>query len=105
MPQRKASAAEAALVAFLDRLPMVRVGVNNYTKTDRARDFIATFRESESGRRVFAQIAAICDPYIGVQDADKPGKLAWAAAQRHVLAQIMHAMIAPQEDTDVSEDA
>lgn len=95
MPPRKIVAAERELVEFLERLPWTKVGRDNYTKTDQARDFIATFQESESGRRVFAQIQAMCDPHIGPQDADKPGKLAWAAGQRNVLAQIMYAMTMP----------
>ena len=89
---------------FFERLPLARVGVNNYTRIDQARDFIATFRLSESGRRALAQINAFCDPYIGPQDADKPGRLAFAAGQRFVLAQIMRAMIPPEGGTDVSDD-
>ena len=104
MPPRKIAAAERELVEFLERLPWVKVGRNNYTRIDQVRDFTATFQESESGRRVLAQIQAMCDTHIGPQDADKPGKLAWAAGQRHVMAQIMFAMNMPEAETIKEED-
>jgi hypothetical protein len=101
-PRSKPLDQERELVEFLERLPFAKVGVSNYRKVDQARDFIATFRESESGRRVFTQICALCDPHIGPNDADKPGKLAFAAGQRYVLAKIMQAFIVPDGDlTDV----
>lgn len=103
MPRSKVDP-EAELRAFLERLPIAKVGVNNYTAVDRARDFIATFQETESGRRVFAQISAFCDPFVGPNDPLLQQKAIWAAAQRQVLAKIMHAFIVPQGDlTDVSD--
>lgn len=101
---RKLLDQDKELVAFLERLGFARIGVNNYTRIDRARDFIATFRESESGRRVFAQICAMCDPHLGPNDPNMATKAIWNAAQRHVLAQILQAFAVPEEDlTDVSD--
>lgn len=101
MPPRKAPTdAEREIVAFLERLPLARIGVNNYTRVDRARDFIATFTESESGRRVFAQISAMCDPRTGPKEAENHGLLAFNAGKRYVLAEIMHALVVPQEEID-----
>lgn len=100
MPRRSKLDPERELIEFLERLPVARIGVNNYTRMDRARDFIATFQSDESGRRVFAQIAAICDPPLGPNDPNLPNKAIWAAAQRHVLAQIMHCFVTPEGEPD-----
>ena len=103
-PRSKPLTQERELAEFLERLPAARLGVDNYRRIDRARDFIATFRESESGRRVFTQIAAFCDPLSGPEQADSHGKLAHAAGRRYVMALIMQAFCVPQEEIDDRPD-
>lgn len=99
MRQRKRDP-EKDLIGFLERLPVARVGVNNYTEVDRARDFIVTFKESDAGQRVLAQIAAMCDPFVSPNDPNLANKAIWAAAQRNVMAQIARAFVVREEKID-----
>jgi hypothetical protein len=75
-------------------LPRVKVSSDGpYNYIDRARDFLATF-DSESGKRVLAQIAQICDPPPLMSEADKDGTLAFKSGVRWVMTQIMICMAA-----------
>lgn len=92
---------------MLESLPRIRVGHDGYEEKDRAADFIATF-SSVTGRRVLAQIAAICDPAIQIVDADKPGTLAFKAGMRRVMNEIQRCFvirtpITMERTTDVGE--
>lgn len=81
-----------AVLSFLESLPRVFAHADGpYTYVDRARDFAAVFNGTsgmEQGRRVFAQIAQICDPTSAPADANQHGTLAFKAGARWVMAQI-----------------
>ena len=82
------------LLALLEQLPRIwptEDGPYNYT--DRARDFLQVFN-TDQGRRVLAQIGQFCDQKPSRADTDKPGRLAFDAGKRWVLAAIQAAMIA-----------
>lgn len=96
MSRSKLDPQEKALIAFLERLPRIKVGLD-YTKTDQARDFLAVFG-TDAGQRVLAQISAFCSPISSQADAEKPGLLAFREGQRWVLGKIMHAFILPGPD-------
>lgn len=77
------------LVALLESMPRVKASADGqYNFTDRARDFTIVFN-SEAGRRVLSQIHQICDPVARIQDADKPGTLAFKDGMRRVMGEIM----------------
>ena len=79
------------IIALFEALPAAKLD-ENYTETDRARDFLSVFNgasNAETGRRVLAQIANICQPYPSPLEADKPGRLAFKEGQRWVLGEIM----------------
>ena len=83
------------LVDLLESLSPVRVG-DDYSEQDRASDFIAVFSgasNGDQGRRVLSQIAVICDPNIGLADADKHGVLAYKAGMRRVMKEIQRSFV------------
>lgn len=86
---------------FLESLTAVQVGVNGYTLEQRSKDFMATFSgvaTPEQADRVLYQIGAMANAiFIGPDDCEKPGKLAFAAGMRYLYNEIISCMSTPRE--------
>ena len=72
----------AALAGFYGSLTPVRVGRNDYTKTDRYRDFRAVFTTPE-GRKVLSQIIAYSEGLpVSEREVSDTHRTAFRAGQR-----------------------
>lgn len=84
------------VVELFESLPRIRVSQEGpYTFQDRSQDFLAVFggtSNAEQGARVLAQISQICDPLPTINDADKPGTLAFKNGMRRVMSEIILCM-------------
>lgn len=75
--------------ALIEALRPVKVGRNNYSRTDRFRDFSRVFHGSEEGKRVLAQIIDLCEgPVTTEADLTNHALLAGRAMSRRVGALI-----------------
>lgn len=71
------------LQKFYDTLSPSKVGLNSYTKKDRAQDFRAVFN-SPAGRRVLAQIISECEgPLLTESDVSDTHATAYRAGKRY----------------------
>ncbi len=81
------------ILDILESLPRVVAREEGpYTFDDRARDFLAVFSgasTAEQGQRVLSQLHQICDPQARLDEADKPGTLAFKSGMRRVFNELM----------------
>lgn len=91
----------AEIKALIEALRPVKVGRNNYSRTDRFRDFSRVFHGSEEGKRVLAQIIDLCEgPQTTESDLTNHALLAGRAMSRRVGALIAAwASVPPADET------
>lgn len=61
-------AESADIRALVSSIGFVKVGRGNYTRLDRYRDFSRVFYGTDEGRRVLAQIMALCEGPVTVEE-------------------------------------
>lgn len=81
-------------------MPRVRIGPN-YSRADRANDFLSTFAD-EKGRRVLAQISDYCNP--GPTEQQQLGALAFNEGRRSVFGWINVCMTKLSEPVVLREE-
>lgn len=59
----------ADVSALIEALRPVKVGRNNYTRTDRHRDFSRVLHGTDEGKRVLAQIIDLCEGSV-IQESE-----------------------------------
>jgi hypothetical protein len=73
------------IASLIEALRPVRVGRQNYTATDRYRDFSRVFHSTPEGRRVLSQIVDLCEgPQLIEPDLNNHALLASRAWARRV---------------------
>ena len=89
------------IAAVYDAMPRVRVGVNDYSRQNRAQDFLSVFNGSEQGRRVLSQISDYCNPSPAQQQ--QLGPLAFNDGKRSVFGWIGVCMTTVSAPTVIRE--
>lgn len=86
---RKPNTQTDDIASLIEALRPVRVGRQNYSRTDRYRDFNRVFHGTPEGRRVLSQIVDACEgPQLSEQDLNNHALLAARAWTRRVGALI-----------------
>lgn len=86
---RKPNTQTEDIASLIEALRPVRVGRQNYTRTDRFRDFNRVFFGTSEGRRVLSQIVDACEgPQLTESDLSNHALLAARASTRRIGALI-----------------
>lgn len=86
---RKPSTQTDDIASLIEALRPIRVGRQNYTRTDRFRDFNRVFHGTKEGQRVLSQIVDACEgPQLTEQDLNNHALLAARAWTRRIGALI-----------------
>ncbi len=79
----------------METLPRVGIGINGYAEEARSSDFLAVFNgesNAEQGRRVLSQLSTHFNPYSRLENADRPGVLAYNEGLRGAFQYILRCM-------------
>src|SRR5690349_16918876 len=100
---RKALQPDTDVAALVEALRPIRVGRNNYTRTDRYRDFHQIFHGNPAGKRVLSQIIDLCEgPIITEGELSNHALLAARAWGRRIGTLILsHASVPPDRKSVV----
>lgn len=83
------------VIELLEVLPRVGIGIDGYTEEARSGDFLAVFNgasTAEQGRRVLSQLSTHYNPLSRLENADKPGVLAYHEGLRGAFNYILRCM-------------